>query len=397
MFKKSISVFLLFILAITGELKSHEIGQSLVFLNIYENQLTGHLEVIVDDVNRALGISLPTDGSATTEMLEPYRQQIIDYLRSKLRLGPASSPYTLTFGTPEIYHIEIADYVTLKFESERLENIPEQIGIEFTPLFEIDKDHVGVLIEKHNWKNGIFDNQEIPTLFFSPGKSDLELDISKSSKMRGFVAVVKEGIRHIWIGIDHILFLLALLLPSVYRLVNSRREPVEKFKSALWYTVKVITFFTIAHTVTLSLASLNIISLNARFVESIIAFSIALAALHNLVPLWKGKDWIIAFAFGLFHGFGFANVLEPLGLGTEHTFLSLFGFNLGVEIGQVVIIILIFPILFLLRKTKVYPWIYKWASILLIAIAMFWFFERALDIPLTDMLKDIIKPLIGRG
>ena len=115
--------------------------------------------------------------------------------------------------------------------------------------------------------------------------------------------------------------------------------PVERLKPALKNVVKIVTFFTIAHSITLCLAAFQIISLPPRLIESIIAISIALAAIHNIYPLFSGKEWLIAFVFGLFHGFGFASVLAEKGLAGNYLGLSIFGFNLGVEIGQLAIIL----------------------------------------------------------
>ena len=156
----------------------------------------------------------------------------------------------------------------------------------------------------------------------------------------------------------------------------------------IWNVIKIVTCFTIAHTITLSLAALGIITLPSRLIESVIAISIALAAFHNIRPLVNGKEWIIAFVFGLFHGFGFASVLAEKGIGGDYLVLSLFGFNLGVEIGQLAIIMLIFPVLFLLRKTSFYRIILIVGSAFLIFMSLYWFTERIFDIelPLGDFV-----------
>ncbi|MEO1625725.1 MAG: HupE/UreJ family protein, partial [Bacteroidota bacterium] len=122
--------------------------------------------------------------------------------------------------------------------------------------------------------------------------------------------------------------------------------------------------------------------LSSRWVETIIAFSIALAALHNIVPIFKTREWLIAFGFGLFHGFGFASVLGEKGLSGDFMVLSLLGFNVGVELGQVLIICMIFPVLFLIRKTKLYPYIITYGSALLIFISLYWVIERGFEVDL---------------
>ena len=216
--------------------------------------------------------------------------------------------------------------------------------------------------------------------------------------------MVKLGMWHIWIGLDHILFLVALILPAVVR--RRRQEPmkasdldvwspVDRFKPAFIYIVKIVTFFTIAHSITLSLAALDVINLSSRLVESIIALSIALAAYHNIRPIFGHREWLIAFLFGLFHGFGFASVLGDKGLAGEFMTLSLLGFNVGVEIGQIAIICGIFPVLYFLRRRDIYPKVIFYGSILLIVIALYWFAERSLDV--NFLIDDFISKWYGQG
>jgi hypothetical protein len=147
--------------------------------------------------------------------------------------------------------------------------------------------------------------------------------------------------------------------------------------------MKIATFFTLAHSVTLTLAGLGLLTLPPRPVEVIIALSIVLAALHNLRPLFANKEWAIAFGFGLFHGLGFAGLLSDLGLDKANRFWSLFGFNLGVELGQAVIILTTFPVLFLLRRTRLYVPLMKAASVCLAVLAFGWVVERAFDVSLN--------------
>ncbi len=156
---------------------------------------------------------------------------------------------------------------------------------------------------------------------------------------------------HIWIGFDHILFLLSLLLPAVLIWRASRWQAVETFRAAFVDVFRIVTSFTVAHSITLSLATLGFVSLPSRWVESAIAASVVLAALNNLWPLFHGRRWMVAFGFGLIHGFGFASVLVDLGLPRETLVLALVGFNLGVEAGQLAIVALFLPLAFALRRT----------------------------------------------
>src|SRR5260221_198986 len=136
------------------------------------------------------------------------------------------------------------------------------------------------------------------------------------------------------IGLGHILFLLSLLLPAVLVLEGGRWQAVARFPPAFWEVFKIVTSFTVAHSITLSLAALGVISLPSRLVESAIATSVVLAALNNVFPLVHGRRWMVAFAFGLIHGFGFASVLRDLSLPHGALLIALVGFNLGVEVGH---------------------------------------------------------------
>ena len=142
---------------------------------------------------------------------------------------------------------------------------------------------------------------------------------------------------------------------------------------------KLSRFFTVAHSITLALASLDIISLPSRLVESIIALSIVLVAVNNIVPTFRDRTWIILFLFGLFHGLGFASVMKNLPFRMPSLTTLLVCFNIGVELGQLVIVAAVFPILFLLRKTSFYkPVVLIGGSVVLIVIAGYWFVERAM-------------------
>jgi hypothetical protein len=245
---------------------------------------------------------------------------------------------------------------------------------------------------QHNWKGGVLENDFNVSLILSPDEPTQTLDLSDSSLLRGFVALVKLGVWHIWIGIDHILFLMALVLPSVLRRENGRWVPAENFRRAFIKILTIVSCFTIAHTVTLSLAALGLVDVPSRLVESVIALSIAIAALHNLWPVAKVNEAAIAFIFGLFHGFGFATVLGSLGLGTDHLVLSLLGFNVGVELGQVAIIAVVFPVLFLVRRMRIYSIGFRLGSVGLILIGLLWVAERSMgfNVPLVPMAKAVL-------
>ncbi|KAB2934977.1 MAG: HupE/UreJ family protein [Candidatus Contendobacter sp.] len=190
------------------------------------------------------------------------------------------------------------------------------------------------------------------------------------------------GFTHILpLGFDHILFLLALLLPAVLWRENGRWRPAMALRTVLLETAGIVTAFTLAHSLTLSLAVLGVVNLPSRLVETVIAFTIVLAALNNLFPLVTTRRWLLAFGLGLIHGFGFASVLWELGLPRDALALALASFNLGVEAGQLTIVAMVLPLAFALRQT----WLYRRlalpvGSAAVALLALIWCLERGLNI-----------------
>jgi len=183
------------------------------------------------------------------------------------------------------------------------------------------------------------------------------------------------------------LFLLSLLLPAVLIRRDRQWQPTSSFRAAFIDVAKVVTAFTIAHSITLSLAVLGIVSLPSRLVESAIALSVVFAALNNVRPWVDNARWIAAFGFGLLHGFGFAGALADLGLPTVSLALSLAGFNIGVELGQLAIVALFLPLAFAIRATRAYRRLaLAGGSLAIAALASVWFFERAFNVPLLPSL-----------
>jgi hypothetical protein len=162
-----------------------------------------------------------------------------------------------------------------------------------------------------------------------------------------------------------------------------RWQPVDGFRAALWDVFRIVTSFTVAHSITLSLAALHVLSLPSRLVESAIALSVVVAALNNLRPLVQGRRWVVAFGFGLIHGFGFASVLAELGLPNDALRIALVGFNIGVEAGQLAIVALFLPLAYSLRRSTFYRRaVMAGGSVLIAGVAGIWLVERAFGLSL---------------
>lgn len=382
--------------------EAHDPNHSYIFLKIYEQQIIGRLEITAKDLNNELGLNLNEEIIESEVMAAD--SQIRAYLLSKIFFRSGGQTFGIQFTETKMLKLDDeADNIEFHFELTNITTVPDEIEIEYSPFVEKESSHKGVLIIEHNWKAGVIDNHLQVTDIFTRNGTKKTLSLTDSSIWNGFMAMIRLGMWHIWIGLDHILFLVALILPAVVRRKragltvdviengNTTWFPVARFKPAFLYILGIVTSFTVAHSITLAVAAFGIIDIPSRYVESIIAFSIALAAFHNIRPIFKTREWIIAFAFGLFHGFGFASVLGEKGLAGEFVSVSLIGFNVGVEIGQLLIVAGIFPFLFFLRKLKVYPKILTYGSVGLIIISLHWVVERLfeIDIRLGRILDSI--------
>ena len=248
-----------------------------------------------------------------------------------------------------------------------------RLTVEYQLFFDLDPQHRGLVRVSHEGAT--------QTAIFSPEASRQGFDLGTSAPWKEFLAYARTGVWHIWIGYDHILFLLSLLLPAVLSLTNGHWEPVARFRPACVEVVKIVTAFTLAHSVTLSLAVLGLIALPARLVESAIAASVILAAINNLYPVCYSRRWLVAFVFGLVHGLGFANVLADLGLPKGSLAVGLLGFNLGVEVGQLAIVAGFLPLAYRLRHSPFYRRLaFGMGSAVIALIAALWLVERSFDL-----------------
>lgn len=363
------------------EASAHSPGQSYVFLRIYDDAIEARLEITAADLDRALGLGITADGEVGREEVATHLAAIQAYVNPRFSLHGPDGRMALHFQRFDVRYLEIADYVMLTYSTGKLREIPDRIEADYRVMFDVDPAQRNLLVVEHNWKTGTFNNESKVSLVFSPLRARDTLDLSSASILVGFLALVQFGVWHIWIGLDHILFLLALTLPSVLHRENGVWKPAPTFRHAFFNIFTIVTCFTVAHSITLGLATLDIARPPDRLVEAIIALSIAVAALHNLFPRFHVPEWSLALVFGLFHGFGFAGVLSDLGLESQQMVLSLLGFNMGVEVGQVVIVALVFPLLFAIRGRGWYlPYVLRIGSLILITMALLWFVERAFDV-----------------
>ncbi|WP_457097972.1 HupE/UreJ family protein [Lysobacter sp. P5_B9] len=208
-------------------------------------------------------------------------------------------------------------------------------------------------------------------------RTDARTVVLGAAPDRPFTDFLREGVHHILIGYDHLAFLLSLLLPAALLRQHGEWLPAEGFRRVLTQVLGIVTAFTLAHSLTLSLAALGWVTPASRWVEPAIAISVLLAAINNVRPLITRRAWVVGFGFGLIHGFGFAGALGELGLPTTTRLLALVGFNAGVELGQLVVVCAVLPGLFLLRRARWYAGTaMPLLSLGICAVAATWLWQR---------------------
>ncbi len=349
-------------------------------------------DIALRDLDYVLQLDRDNDGALTWGEVRSRGDDITKYATANLALSSKDKPCTLTTTAPmQLDKHSDGTYAVLSLTAACGAALTDALQVKYSLLFDVDPSHRGLV----QWLPPSKDGKDVEALSVILGTESAtqNLPFQPPSQWQSFKQYAVEGAFHIWIGYDHILFLLSLLLPAVllFRrndtntakklLGNSQILPAESFWGALKEVLKVVTAFTLAHSITLSLAALGIISLPSRWVESVIAASIIVAAIKNIRGVVDSKRWVMAFGFGLIHGFGFASVLADLGLPQNALVTALIGFNVGVELGQLAIVAVFLPLAFWLRASKFYQvGIFKWGSVLIALMALYWFVQRAFDL-----------------
>jgi hypothetical protein len=373
---RQIIVALLFAAAamMAAPAQAHKPSDSYLTLDVQGRTVDGQWDIALRDLDMAIGLDGDGNGELTWNEVRGRGDAIAAYALARLKLagGGSACPLHIT-GLLLDEHSDGA-YAVLRLRGECGAEVAT-LDVDYRLLFDIDPQHKGLLQLRHGG--------QASTAIFDPDSARQTLRVADASALRQFGDYVRHGIWHIWIGFDHILFLLSLLLPAVLVFHERRWQGRPTFRAAVLDVLKIVTAFTLAHSITLTLATLGVVALPSRLVESAIAASVVLAALNNLWPLFHGRRALAAFVFGLIHGFGFASVLLDLGLPKASLLLSLVGFNVGVELGQIAIVTLFLPLAFMLRNSAVYrKGILGVGSCMIALLALAWLVERGLDLKL---------------
>jgi hypothetical protein len=350
------------------------------------NQLLGQFDIALRDLDFAIGIDSNHDGNITWGEVKAHRDAIERYVLPNLTIRGDGLTCEITPTGQMIDSHSDGAYDVIAFKALCDKEVPEQLTIVYHLFQDVDPYHRGII--------SVYARGQTSGAVLGPQTTSTTLNLNRPDRWRQFKSFVMDGIWHIWTGPDHLLFILSLLLPSVLVCVHRPRtpfdpglwRPVERFWPAALELVKVISGFTVSHSVTLSLSVLGFVNLPSRLVESGIALSVIVAAFNNIYPVVTRRAWVVAFAFGFIHGLGFASALAGLKLPPVAMATSLGGFNVGVEIGQESVVMPLIVLAFLVRGTRFYQvGVLRIGSWIIIAIAGIWLFQRVFDVVVPGM------------
>ena len=376
------------LLCASGAALAHKPSDSYLVLSAAAEpgRLEGRWDIALRDLDVALALDADGDGSITWGEVRARHAEIATYALARLAVRADGAACRIEAGAQQIDTHTDGAYTVLPLNVAcPTAAAAKKLDIEYRLFADLDPQHRGLLsltLQPGTTRAAVLGPQAAVQSF----------DAARPNRWQQWADYVREGVWHIWIGLDHILFLVSLLLPAVLVLAGRPPHsaagfaPVERFAPAAWEVLRIVTAFTVAHSITLSLATLGLVELPSRAVESVIAASVVVAALNNVWPLFTGRRWAVAFGFGLIHGFGFASVLSDLGLPGDALLLALFGFNVGVELGQLAIVAVFLPLAFALRRTALYrKGIVVGGSVLIALLAAVWFVERAFSVKLLGL------------
>lgn len=383
--------WLLLLLAVASSAAAHKESDAYLTLATDVSApklLHGQFDVALRDIAFVLDVDANHDSALTWGEVKANRQLIERYVLGAITVRGDGLACAIRPNDQKIDSHNDGAYDVILFDAVCDRAIPSRVTVDYRLFKDIDPYHRGIVT--------VHAGDRVAGVVLGPKTPSATLDLRVVDYWSQFKSFVVDGVWHIWTGPDHLLFIVSLLLPAVlYRRASAPTPgtsgmalhgetgwmPVPTLGGAMIELIKVISGFTVSHSLTLTLSVLGYVDLPSRLVESGIALSIIIAALNNVYPSVTRRAWVIAFAFGLIHGLGFASALAGLSLPPAAMATSLGGFTLGVELGQESIVLPFLPLAFLVRGTRFYQTgVVRWGSVSIIAVAGLWLVQRAFDI-----------------
>lgn len=386
-------VFLISLLAVglPNVSAAHPMPNSVVLLTIHANRIDAELQIPLVELQSAWGHAVNDSSARLVERLGP---QLRAYLQKHIR--PQSSDgrfWTVSVGELTVHESQNPINGVYRELTAQVQMMPptgpsrrgddvRQFTLNYDAVLHQVRTHKILVSVRQDWERGQLAEVEpvqvgtISLDIVNDRILPLPVNLASGSDWTGFTAMIKLGSQHIAEGIDHLLFLLVLLLPAPLLVTGKRWSRFGGVRYSLRHILLIVTAFTIGHSLTLLLGAMGWVRLPSQPVEILIAVSILVSAAHASRPLFPGREAWIAAGFGLVHGLAFASTLVNLQLDARPMALSILGFNLGIEFMQLLIIGLTIPWLMLLSCTPAYRLVRLTGAFLATVAAIAWVVER---------------------
>ncbi|MCD9575380.1 HupE/UreJ family protein [Flavobacterium soyae] len=384
--------FLTLVMCCTSQgIFAHQTPSTIVLLDVNPKAVSVELQLPLGELELAFGHEITKDPE---HLIEKFGSQLKEYLLAHIHpMTEKNKPWI----------VEVTNMIVGKAEqtgSGQYQEITVQLVLipptgESTRKFIFDYDvimhqlvtHSALVSIRSDWELGQTNKEPVKAGVIRVDTQSsliypLEINLEKGGNWwTGFKGMFFLGMEHIREGTDHLLFLLVLLLPAPLVIKRKQWGNFGGTKYSIMRLLKIVTAFTIGHSVTLLIGASGWVNLPVKPVEILIAVSILISAIHAIYPIFPNKEVYVAAGFGLVHGLAFATVLSVLNLDAGVMALSILSFNIGIEIMQMFVVILIIPWLILLSQTPVYKWVrVVWALLAGIA-SLAWISERVFEKP----------------
>ncbi len=354
---------------------AHPMPNSAVVLRLQHASIDAELTLPITELATGWEKPLSMDAAETVRL---YGEDLKDYVLQHVRaIAPDGRPWAVTVRELIAVQEKEPDVRVMLTMTPPSGAPADRLTLRYDAIFHHLITHTALVTLAGDWRKGVTNENPVILGTMRDTNSELVIDRSGGSSLQGFAAMFRLGMRHIAEGTDHLLFLLALLLPAPLVAAGGRWGGYVGGKVAVRRIVKVVTAFTIGHSITLVLGALGWTRAPEAFIESVIAISILVSAIHALFPIFRGRETFIAGVFGLVHGLAFAATLADFGLDSWTLSLSVLGFNLGIEAFQLFVLLMAMPWIVLLAQTRAYRPFRIVGALLTGVAAAAWFATRA--------------------
>ncbi|WP_419702886.1 HupE/UreJ family protein [Promicromonospora sp. NFX87] len=369
--------------------EAHSLDSTTASVVVGEDGVDTSFTIALAALDDALGTTLATDPSSLGE----HTDEVTDYLAQHLTVtGADGSVWAESFSDLTVESVEGIDSLTVDVSADAADADPSSFTFAYDGVVEAVDGHE-VVVVLTDASGDISTAGVIDQAGGSVTVGDVtSAAVGTTEASTGVLDMIGYGFHHVLDGADHLLFLLALLLPAPLLVAGRRWAAGKSAARSLGSVVRIATAFTVGHSVTLVAAAMGWVNVPSGPVEVLIALSVAVAAAHAVRPLVRRGESVIAAGFGLVHGLAFAGILADLGLDGTASWTALLAFNVGIELAQLVTIALTFPALYVLSRTRWYTPARLTGAIIALVAAAGWALDRlgVLANPLTGLEEAVI-------